>query len=138
MMKKENNVINFPSTELSLNRLILAALPEIKMNEFLYSEEVFRLRDHRHGELVLQGTRLQHVEGRLADEYRLSMLDGLHRAYCETATISGALHLVQHWDLRISCNTPKRQLWEKKVTGIDCGQFTIFHSIDYERIIVGR
>ncbi|KAA8593529.1 hypothetical protein FQN60_009645 [Etheostoma spectabile] len=60
------------------------------------------LRDHRHGELVLQGTRLQHVEGRLADEYRLSMLDGLHRAYCETATISCPLHLVQHWNLRIS------------------------------------
>lgn len=99
-----------------------AALPEIKMNEFLYSEEVFRLRDRRHGELVLQGTRLQHVEGRLADKYGLSMLDGLHRAHRETATVSRAFHLVQHWNLRIPCETPRRQLWGN--SNRDCGKFT--------------
>lgn len=79
----------------------MTALPEIKMNELLYSEEVFRRRDSRHGELVLQWTLLLHVEGRLADKYRLSMLDGLHRAHRETPTISCPLHLVQHWNLRI-------------------------------------
>lgn len=80
---------------------MVAALPEIKMNKLLYGEEVFRLRDHRHGVLVLQGTLLHHVEGHLADKYRLSMLDGLDRAHCETATISCAFHMVQHWNLRI-------------------------------------
>lgn len=47
------------------------------MNELLHSEQVLRLWDPRHGELMLQRTLLQHVEGRLADEDRLPMLDGL-------------------------------------------------------------
>ncbi len=81
---------------------MVAALPEIQMNELLYGEEVFGRRDHRHGELVLKRTLLQLLEGRLADQYRLSMLDGFHRAYRETATISDALHLVQHRNLRIT------------------------------------
>lgn len=79
----------------------MARLPEIMVNELLHSEEVFRLWDHRHGELMLQGALLQHVEGCLADEDRLSMLDGLHGAYTKTATISCAFHLVEDRNLRI-------------------------------------
>lgn len=71
------------------------------VNELLHSEQVFRPWDHRHGELMLQGTLLQHVEGRLADEDGLPMLDGLHRAYAKTATIPCALHLVEDRNLRI-------------------------------------
>lgn len=71
------------------------------MNKLLHSEEVFRLRDHWHGELVLQGAWLQHMEGCLTNQYRLSMLDGPHGAHCETATISCAIHLVQNWNLRV-------------------------------------
>ena len=77
------------------------------MDDLLDSEQVLRLRDHRHGELVLQGARLQHLEGSLADQYGLSVLDGLHRAHCETAAISCAVHLVQHWNLRVPWKTPQ-------------------------------
>lgn len=56
----------------------MLGLPKIMMNELFHSEEVFWLGDHRHGELMLQGTLLQHVEGCLADEDGLSMLNGLH------------------------------------------------------------
>lgn len=71
------------------------------VDELLYGEEVFGLWDHRHGELMLQGTLLQHVEGCLADEDRLAVLDGLHRAYTEAATISCAFHLVEDRNLGI-------------------------------------
>lgn len=53
-------------------------LPEIKMNDLFYGEEVLRWWDHWHGELVLQGALLLHVKGGLANEYGLSVLDGLH------------------------------------------------------------
>lgn len=79
------------------------------MNKLLYCEEVFRRGDHRHSELVLQGTLLQHLEGRLADKYGLSMLDGLHGAYCEAAAISRAFHLVQHWNRRITYKVNKKK-----------------------------
>lgn len=103
------------------------------MNKLLSSEEVFRLRDHRHGELMLQGARLQHVEGCLADQYRLSMLDGPHRAHCETATISYAVHLVEHWNLRVP--------WKKTqntVHGSFCGLFPALFTwlrCDYDLIL---
>lgn len=79
----------------------MAGLPEVMANELLHSEEVFRLWDHRHGELMLQGTLLQHVEGCLADEDRLPMLDGLHQAHTKAATVSYTFHLVKHRNLRI-------------------------------------
>lgn len=72
------------------------------MNELLFSEEILRRRHHRHGELVLQWTWLQFVEGRLADQYGLPMLDGSNRAYHETSTISNVVHLVQNGNRRIS------------------------------------
>lgn len=71
------------------------------VDELLHSEELLRLRDHRHGELVLQGALLQRLEGRLADEDGLSVLDGLHGADAETAAVSGAFHLVEDRNLRI-------------------------------------
>lgn len=77
------------------------------MNELLRGEEVLRLWDHRHGELMLQRTLLQHVEGCLADEDRLSVLDGLHRAYTKTAAISCAFHLVEDRNLRIAWGEKK-------------------------------
>ena len=77
----ENSFMNTFSLDRLIYQRITAASPEIKMNELLDGEEVFRRRDGRHGELVLQGTRLQLVERCLADEYRLSVLDGLHRAH---------------------------------------------------------
>lgn len=76
--------------------------PEVKLDKLLDSEEVFRLRDDRHCELVLNGTRLQLLEGCLADQYGLSVLDGLHRAHRKAAAVSSAVHLVQHWNLGIS------------------------------------
>lgn len=48
------------------------------MDDLFYGEEVLRRGDDWHGELVLQGALLLHVEGGLANEYGLSMLDGLH------------------------------------------------------------
>lgn len=66
------------------NRLIMVdrktspGLPEVLVNELFHSEEVLGLWDHRHGELMLQGTLLQHVEGCLADEDGLPVLDSLH------------------------------------------------------------
>lgn len=88
------------------------------MDELFHGEEVLGWGDHWHGELVLQGALLSHVEGGLADEYRLSVLDGLHRAHTETAAISGAFHLVQHWNLWIPFR-PKRQMMEitSRLTG---------------------
>lgn len=77
------------------------SLSEVKVNELLHGEQVFGLRDLRHGELVLQGTRLLHVERGLAREDRLPVLDRLHGAHRKTAPVSGALHLVQHRNLRI-------------------------------------
>lgn len=71
------------------------------VNELLHGEQVFGRRDQRHGELMLQGALLQHVEGRLADEDGLPVLDGLHRAHTKTAAISDAFHLVEDRNLRI-------------------------------------
>lgn len=72
------------------------------MNELLHGQEVLRLRDHRHGELMLQWTLLQRLEGRLADEDRLSVLHGLHRADAKAAAVSRAFHLVEDRNLRIA------------------------------------
>lgn len=119
---------------LSLVNVAFVTLPEIKMNKLLSSEEVFRLRDHRHGELMLQGARLQHVEGCLADQYRLSMLDGPHWAHCETATISYAVHLVEHWNLRVPWKTT-----QNTVHGSWCGQFPALFTwlwCDYDETVV--
>lgn len=94
-------------TAFQSNRLITVArkttpgLPEVLVDELLHSEEVLGLWDHGHGELMLQGTLLPHVEGRLADEDGLPVLDGLHRAHAETATVSCAFHLVENRNLGI-------------------------------------
>lgn len=71
------------------------------MNELFHGEEVLGLWDHRHGELMLQGTLLQHVEGCLADEDGLPVLDGLHRAHTKAAAVSCAFHLVENRNLGI-------------------------------------
>lgn len=81
------------------------------MNQLFYSEEVFRQRDIWHGELVLQGAGLQGLEGGLADQDGLPVLDGLHGAHGETAAVSRAVHMVQHWNLRIPWETPKTVTW---------------------------
>lgn len=71
-------------TAFQSNRLIRVdrraspGLPEVLVNELFHREEVLGLWDHRHGELMLQRTLLQHVEGCLADEDGLPVLDGLH------------------------------------------------------------
>lgn len=79
------------------------------LDDLLNGGQVFRLRDHRHGELVLQRARLQQLEGRLADQDGLSVLDGLHRAHSETAPISSAVHLVQNRYLRVSWKKRKEK-----------------------------
>lgn len=98
--------------------ILVGSVPEIEMDELFHGEEVLGWGDHWHGELVLQGALLSHVEGGLADEYRLSVLDGLHRAHTETAAVSGAFHLVQHWNFWIPFR-PKRQMMEitSRLTG---------------------
>lgn len=78
-------------------------VPEILVDNFLHSGQLLWLRNYGHAELMLQRAGLQHLEGRLADQYRLAVLDGLHRANSEAAAISGAVHLVQHWNLWVPC-----------------------------------
>lgn len=71
------------------------------MNELFHGEEVLGLWHRRHGELMLHGTLLPHVEGRLADEDGLPVLDGLHRAHAKAAPVPRAFHLVENGNLGV-------------------------------------
>lgn len=83
-------------------------IPEVEVDELLHREEVLRLRDHGHGELVLQGARLLLVERGLAGQDGLPALDGLHGAHGEAPPIPRAVHLVQHRNLRVPCERKPR------------------------------
>lgn len=78
----------------------LHSLQEL-LNELLLCQQLLRGRHGGHGELVLHRTLLGQLEGGLADEDRLPMLNGLHRADGEALSGTGPLHLVQHRHLGV-------------------------------------
>lgn len=78
----------------------LHSLQEL-LNELLLCQQLLRGRHGGHGELVLHRTLLGQLEGGLADEDRLPMLNGLHRADGEALSSTGPLHLIQHRHLGV-------------------------------------
>lgn len=71
--------------------------PQVLLDQLLLREQLLWERHCRHLELVLHRAGLPSLEGSLAYEDGLPVLDGLDRAHREAPPRAGALHLVQNW-----------------------------------------
>lgn len=88
------------------------------LDELILCQQLLRGWHGGHGELVLHWASLGELEGGLAGEDRLSMLDGLYRANRETLPCTGPLHFVQHRHFGVP--------WDRK--GTFCRWATAHHA----------